>query len=84
MRARGCCFADTCEGGVVASPIHAWKDLWEGAALFSRAGRKKDGKADPAEIAKINVFAVILKLPTPFEHEKSSFPPSYSEAPDSV
>lgn len=64
--------------------IHARKGLWEGAALFSRAGRKKDGKADPAEIAKINVFAVILKLPTPFEHEKSSFPPSYSEVRGSV
>ena len=60
--------------------IHAWKDLWEGAAHFSRAGRKKDGKADPAEIAKINVFAVILKLPAPPEREKSPFPPSYSEA----
>ena len=66
--------------GVAVSPIRARRWLREGAALFSRAGRKKDGKADPAEIAKINVFAVILKLPTPFEHEKSSFPPSYSEA----
>ena len=60
--------------------IHARKGLWEGAALFSRAGRKKDGKADPAEIAKINVFAAFPKLPAPPEREKSPFPPSYSEA----
>ena len=64
--------------------IHARKGLWEGAALFSRAGRKKDGKADPAEIAKINVFAVFLKLPAPPEREKSPFLPSYAEAPDFV
>ena len=78
------CFADTCAEEVVASPIHARRWLREGAAFFSWAGRKKDGKADPAEIAKINVFAVILKSPTPSEHEKSLFMLSYAEAPDSV
>ena len=70
-------------GGAV-SPIRARRWLREGAALFSRAGRKKDGKADPADIAKINVFAVFLKLPTPSEREKSPFPPSYSEVRGSV
>lgn len=78
------CFADTCAEEVVVSsahvrerlavsPIHARKGMREGAALFSRAGRKKDGKDDPAEIAKINVFAVILKSPTPPEYENPRF-----------
>ena len=71
------------EGGVVSS-AHARKELREGAALFLRAGWKKDGKADPADIAKINVFAVILKRPTPSGREKFSFLPSYPEASDSV
>ena len=74
MRGRGCCFADTCAQVAAGGR----------GAFFSRAGRKKDGKADLADIAKINVFAVILKSPTPSEHEKSLFMLSYAEAPDSV
>lgn len=73
MRGGGCCFVCTCAGEVAVSPIHARKELRESAALFLRAGRKKDGKADPAEIAKINVFAVILKSPTPSEYENPRF-----------
>lgn len=83
MRGMGALFYRHMAEGVAASPIRARKGLREGAA-FLRAGRKKDSKADPAEIAKINVFAVILKLPTPSEREKSSFPPSYSEVRGSV
>lgn len=84
MRGMGALFYRHMAEGVAASSAHARKGLWEGAALFSRAGRKKDGKADPAEIAKINVFAVFLKLPTSSAREKSSFPPSYSEVRGSV